>query len=101
MVLRAIRREALTALINGADHRVVCGAGRAAVVPRSAAQPGHVGVSMSVDLLLGGPGRDSRAVNPAAASAPDPAVASSVFVLTSIDLTSFFVFLGLASLVLL
>ena len=31
----------------------------------------------------------------------DPAVASSVFVLTSIDMASFFVFLGLASLVLL
>jgi magnesium transporter len=30
----------------------------------------------------------------------DPAVASSVFVLTSIDMASFFVFLGLASLML-
>ena len=31
----------------------------------------------------------------------DPAVASSVFVLTSIDMASFFVFLGLSSLMLL
>ena len=31
----------------------------------------------------------------------DPAVASSVFVLTSIDMMAFFVFLGLATLILL
>jgi len=96
---RAVRREALTALINGALIAVIAGLVvlvwfhdvRLALVMWVAMGAtfmwaGLVGILAPLTLRRLG---------------QDPAVASSVFVLTTIDLVGFFVFLGLASVVLL
>jgi magnesium transporter len=97
LALRAIRREALTALANGA----MIATGAAVVV--------HIwfqDARLSLVMLLAMAGTFMWA-GLVGILAPltlrrlgqDPAVASSVFVLTSIDLIGFFVFLGLASLI--
>jgi magnesium transporter len=99
MVLRAIRREGLTALING----VIIAWSAALIVlvwfhdPRISMV---VGVSMTITFGWAGMIGILAPLTLRRFGA-DPAVASSVFVLTSIDMASFFVFLGLASLVLL
>jgi magnesium transporter len=99
LIARAVRREALTALVNGA---IIASA--AGVVAGLWFQDPGIGVSIGgamvftflcagligilTPLLLKRMGFD-------------PAVSSAVFVLTLIDLTGFFVFLGLATLILL
>lgn len=99
MVLRAIRREGLTALING----IIIAWSAALIVlvwfhdPRISMV---VGVSMTITFGWAGMIGILAPLTLRRFGA-DPAVASSVFVLTSIDMASFFVFLGLASLVLL
>ncbi len=99
MVMRAIRREAATALING-----VLIAWSAALVSlilfRAPMISLVVGMAMTVTFTWAGligilaPLTLKRL-------GQDPAVSSSVFVLTSIDMISFFIFLGLATLILL
>ncbi|MEP7211137.1 MAG: magnesium transporter [Alphaproteobacteria bacterium] len=99
MVIRAIRREAGTALINGlliawsaalvslllfGNPTISLVVGMAMTITFSWA--GLIGILAPLTLKRLG---------------ADPAVASSVFVLTSIDMMSFFVFLGLATLILL
>ncbi len=96
---RAIRREALTALLNGAMIASV-----AALVVLAWFQDPRLSllvlVAMSATFMWAGlvgilaPLTLKRL-------GQDPAVASSVFVLTTIDLMGFFVFLGLASITLL
>jgi magnesium transporter len=96
---RAIRREALTALVNGA--LIAC---LAAIVVFLWFQDIRLAL-----VMLAGMGVTFMWAGLVGILAPlslqrlgaDPAVASSVFVLTSIDLIGFFVFLGLASIVLL
>ncbi len=95
---RAIRREALTALINGA---------LIAVLAASVVLLWFQDVRLSMVMLVA-MGSTFMWAGLVGILAPltlrrigaDPAVASSVFVLTSIDLIGFFVFLGLASIVL-
>ena len=95
---RAIRREALTAMINGALI-----ASLAALVVLLWFQDVRLSLVMLVAMgstfmwagLIG-----ILAPLTIAKLGQDPAVASSVFVLTSIDLMGFFVFLGMASLIL-
>lgn len=95
---RAIRREALTAMINGALIAGIAGLVvllwfqdvRLALIMFAAMAStfmwaGLIGILAPLTISRLG---------------QDPAVASSVFVLTSIDLMGFFVFLGLANLVL-
>jgi magnesium transporter len=99
LVLRAIRREALTAICNGLIIASLAAFGSwvwfqdpllslviAAAMAFTFLWAGLVGILAPLVLKTFG---------------ADPAVASSVFVLTSIDLMGFFVFLGLASVVLL
>lgn len=100
MVLRAIRREGLTALINGLI--IAWAAALIALVwfhddPRIGLV---IGLSMTVTFCWAGMIGILAPLTLRRFGA-DPAVASSVFVLTSIDMASFFVFLGLASAVLL
>ncbi len=99
LVVRAVRREALTAIING-----ICIAALASIVvlvwfrdPRLAMV---IFASMSITFTWAGLIGILAPLTIKRLGA-DPAVASSVFVLTSIDLMGFFVFLGLASIVLL
>jgi magnesium transporter len=99
MVRRAIRREGLTALING-----LIIAWSAALIVLAWFQSLElslvIGVSMTLTFCWAGMIGILAPLTLRRFGA-DPAVASSVFVLTSIDMASFFVFLGLASLVLL
>jgi magnesium transporter len=96
---RAIRREALTALINGAYIALI-----ASLVVLAWFQDlrlaGVILVSMSATFMWAGLVGILAPLTLKRLGA-DPAVSSSVFVLTSIDLMGFFVFLGLASLTLL
>jgi magnesium transporter len=99
LVGRAVRRETLTALVNG----LVIASG-AALVAGFWFQDPMIGVAIGGAMvftflcagLIG-------ILIPLAMKrlGVDPAVASAVFVLTSIDLIGFFVFLGLATLILL
>ena len=95
MVLRAIRREGLTALING----LIIAWSAALIVllwfhdPRISLV---VGISMTITFSWAGMIGILAPLTLRRFGA-DPAVSSSVFVLTSIDMASFFVFLGLAS----
>lgn len=95
MVLRAIRREALTALVNGLIiawaaalivliwfHNPTLSLVIGSAMTLTFCWAGLVGILAPLTLRRFG---------------ADPAVASSVFVLTSIDMASFFVFLGLAT----
>lgn len=98
MILRAIRREGLTALING-----MLIAWTAALIvllwfhePRLSLV---VGLAMTLTFCWAGMVGILAPLTLRRVGA-DPAVASSVFVLTSIDMASFFVFLGLASVML-
>jgi magnesium transporter len=99
MVVRAIRREAATALING-----LLIAWSAALVSlilfRAPTISLVVGMAMTVTFTWAGLIGILAPLTLKRLGA-DPAVASSVFVLTSIDMMSFFVFLGLATLILL
>jgi magnesium transporter len=98
LVARAIRREALTALVNG-----VIIASAAGLVAGLWFQTPLIGVAIGAAMvftflcagLIG-------ILTPLMLKriGVDPAVASAVFVLTFIDLTGFFVFLGLATLIL-
>ncbi len=96
MVMRAIRREALTALVNGLIiawtaalivllwfHNPTISLVIGAAMTITFCWAGLIGILAPLTLRRFG---------------ADPAVASSVFVLTSIDMASFFVFLGLATL---
>lgn len=99
LVRRAIRREALTAIING----TIIAWTAALVVLAWFHTPTLsliVGLSMTVTFTWAGLVGILAPLTLRRFGA-DPAVASSVFVLTSIDMASFFVFLGLASLMLL
>jgi magnesium transporter len=99
LVARAVRREGLTALING-----VFIASAAGIVASIWFRDAMIGVAISAAMvftflcagLIG-------ILTPLAMKrmGADPAVASAVFVLTLIDLTGFFAFLGLATLILL
>ena len=98
LVLRAIRREALTALING----LIIAWSAALIVLAWFHSPQLsfvIGVAMTFTFSWAGLVGILAPLTLRRLGA-DPAVASSVFVLTSIDMASFFVFLGLASLVL-
>lgn len=99
LVIRAIRREAATALING-----LLIAWSAALVSLLLFQhPGIslvVGIAMTVTFSWAGLVGILAPLTLKRLGA-DPAVASSVFVLTSTDMMSFFIFLGLATLILL
>ena len=94
---RAVRREALTAMLNGAMI-----ASAAALVVYLWFQDARLSFVMLVAMagtfmwagLIG-----ILAPLTLRRLGQDPAVASSVFVLTSIDLIGFFVFLGLANLI--
>jgi magnesium transporter len=99
LVVRAIRREAATALINGV--LIAWGAAFIALVLFQ-----HPMISLIVGLAMMITFTWAGLIGLLAPLTlkrfgADPAVASSVFVLTSIDMMSFFVFLGLASLMLL
>ncbi len=99
LVIRAIRREAITAMING----VIIAWSAALVVLIWFQNPTIsliVGLSMMVTFTWAGLIGILAPLTLKRVGA-DPAVSSSVFVLTSIDMASFFVFLGLASLMLL
>jgi magnesium transporter len=95
---RAIRREALTAMFNGA------------MIASAAALVVHLwfqDIRLSLVMLIAMAGTFMWAgligiLAPLTIKrlGQDPAVASSVFVLTSIDLMGFFVFLGLANVML-
>jgi magnesium transporter len=95
-VARAVRREALTAIING-----VAIAALASIVVfawfRDPRLSGVIMVSMTLTFTWAGLIGILAPLTVKRMGA-DPAVASSVFVLTSIDMMSFFVFLGLATL---
>lgn len=99
LAIRAIRREALTAIINGLIIASI-----AAIVVLL-----WFGNSSLSLVILAAMGTTFTWAGLVGILAPltlkrlgaDPAVASSVFVLTSIDLMGFFVFLGLATIVLL
>jgi magnesium transporter len=99
LVARAIRREALTALLNG----LIIAWSAALVVAIWFQNPTIsliIGLSMTFTFTWAGL---VGILAPLALKrfGADPAVASSVFVLTSIDMMSVFVFLGLATLLLL
>jgi magnesium transporter len=99
LVARAIRREAATALINGV--LIAWGAAFIALVLFQ-----HPMISLIVGLAMMFTFTWAGLIGLLAPLTlkrlgADPAVASSVFVLTSIDMMSFFVFLGLASIILL
>lgn len=99
LVRRAIRREALTAIING----TIIAWSAALIVLLWFQTPllsTVIGLSMMVTFTWAGLVGILAPLTLKRVGA-DPAVASSVFVLTSIDMASFFVFLGLASVMLL
>lgn len=99
LVVRAVRREAFTAIING----VIIASIAAAVVLvwfRDPTLSFVILVAMAATFTWAGLVGILAPLTIKRLGA-DPAVASSVFVLTSIDLMGFFVFLGLASLILL
>ncbi|MDP3737034.1 MAG: magnesium transporter [Hyphomonadaceae bacterium] len=99
LVARAIRREALTALLNG----LIIAWSAALVVMIWFQNPMIsliIGLSMTFTFTWAGLIGILAPLTLKRFGA-DPAVASSVFVLTSIDMMSFFVFLGLATLLLL
>jgi len=98
LVVRAVRREAITAILNGTAIAAVAGLVvflwfgdmklslvLVAAMTTTFTWAGLVGILAPLTLKRFG---------------ADPAVASSVFVLTSIDLVGFMVFLGLATIVL-
>ena len=96
---RAILRECLTGLVNG----VLFAIGVAVIAYvwfRNPALSGVIGVAMLATFIWAGL---SGVLVPLSLKrmGADPAVASSVFVLTMTDIVAFFSFLGLASLVLL
>ena len=96
--LRAIRREAVTAVINGT---IIAWSAALIVLlwfhdPKIALV---IGISMTLTFTWAGLVGILAPLTMKRVGA-DPAVASSVFVLTSIDMMSFFVFLGLATLIL-
>jgi magnesium transporter len=98
LVRRAIRREALTAIISG----TIIAWSAAAVVLVWFQNPTIsllIGLSMMLTFTWAGLVGILAPLTLKRIGA-DPAVASSVFVLTSTDMASFFVFLGLASLLL-
>lgn len=98
MVLRAIRREALTALING----LIIAWSAALIVLAWFQNPQIslvIGLAMTFTFTWAGLVGILAPLTLRRVGA-DPAVASSVFVLTSIDMASFFAFLGLATLIL-
>ncbi len=99
LVRRAIRREALTAMINGA---IIAWSAALVVLPwfHTPTISVVIGLSMMVTFTWAGLVGILAPLTLKRFGA-DPAVASSVFVLTSIDMASFFVFLGLASVMLL
>jgi magnesium transporter len=99
MVVRAIRREAATALINGLLI-AWCAALVSLILFRNPTISLVVGMAMTVTFTWAGLIGILAPLTLKRLGA-DPAVASSVFVLTSIDMMSFFVFLGLATLILL
>ena len=74
---------------------------RLALLPRPAAVSLTFGLALIINLLRGGAGRASWRRSPWSAWAADPAVSSSVFVTFTTDFMGFFVFLGLAALILL
>jgi magnesium transporter len=99
LVRRAIRREALTAIING----IIIAWSAALIVLLWFQTPILslvIGLSMMVTFTWAGLVGILAPLTLKRFGA-DPAVASSVFVLTTIDMASFFVFLGLASVMLL
>ncbi len=98
LVIRAVRREAITAIINGAVIALVAGI----VVylwfrdlPLSLVLASSMTITFTWAGLVG-----ILAPLTLKRMGADPAVASSVFVLTSIDLLGFLVFLGMATVVL-
>jgi len=99
LIGRAVRREALTALVNGV---VIASAAAfvAAVWFQDVLIGAAIGGAMVFTFLFAGL---IGILVPLAMKrfGVDPAVASPVLVLTSIDLIGFFVFLGLATLILL
>jgi magnesium transporter len=99
LVARAIRREAFTAIINGVAIAAI-----AALVVflwfRDPRLSGLIFAAMCITFTWAGLIGILAPLTLKRIGA-DPAVASSVFVLTSIDLMGFFVFLGLATLILL
>ncbi len=95
LVVRAIRREALTALING----LIIAWSAALIVLLWFQNPSIsliIGAAMTLTFSWAGLVGILAPLTLKKFGA-DPAVASSVFVLTSIDMASFFVFLGLAT----
>jgi magnesium transporter len=99
MIGRAIRREALTAVLNG----LVIGGLAALVALAMFHKPvlsGIIATAMFLTFNWAGLVGIFAPLTLRRIGA-DPAVASSVFVLTSIDLMAFFLLLGLASVVLL
>jgi magnesium transporter len=99
LVARAVRREALTAIING----LIIASIAALVVLvwfRDPRLSFVIFIAMATTFTWAGLVGILAPLTIKRLGA-DPAVASSVFVLTSIDLMGFFVFLGLASLILL
>jgi magnesium transporter len=99
LISRAVRREALTAIINGLVIATIA----ALVVLVWFGDPNLslvMLVAMSATFTWAGLIGILAPLTLKRLGA-DPAVASSVFVLTTIDLMGFFVFLGLASLILL
>jgi magnesium transporter len=98
LVRRAIRREALTAIINGS---IIAWSAALVVLVwfQIPAISLVIGFSMMLTFTWAGMIGILAPLTLRRLGA-DPAVASSVFVLTSIDMASFFVFLGLASVML-
>ncbi len=98
MVLRAVRREVFTALINGFVFSV--GVALIALVWfRDPELSSVIGVAMFATFVWAGLAGVLVPLTLRRLGA-DPAVASSVFVLTSVDIIGFCTFLGLASVVL-
>lgn len=98
MIIRAIRREAFTAIINGT---IIAWTSALVVLVwfRDPTIAVLMGVSMTLTFTWSGLLGILAPLTLKRLGA-DPAVASSVFVLTSTDMMSFFVFLGLATIVL-
>jgi magnesium transporter len=96
LVLRAVRREAFTAIINGLAIASIAALG-VLIWFRQPMLSVVIFLAMSLTFTWAGLVGILAPLTLKRFGA-DPAVASSVFVLTSIDLMGFFVFLGLASL---
>ena len=99
LVARAVRREVLTALINGLLLAVLSGIGAAVWFHRP--EIGFVVAAALVFNFIWAGLIGIAAPLALKRLGADPAVASGVFVLTSIDLMGFFLFLGLATMLLL